>query len=120
MPESNVVAGLSLTRLESISRHLEERYVRPGKFPGAVTLVARRGEIAWVNAQGLMDVERNKPARRDTVFRIYSMTKPVTSIAMMQLYEQGRFLLDDPVHRYIPSWKNLQVYDSGIYPNFIT
>lgn len=120
MAESSVVAGLSLSRLENISRHLEERYISAGRFPGAVTLVARRGEIAWVHAQGLMDVERNKPARRDTVFRIYSMTKPVTSIAIMQLYEQGRFLLDDPVHRYIPSWKHLRVYESGVYPNFIT
>ncbi|MCK7543933.1 beta-lactamase family protein [Marinobacter bryozoorum] len=120
MSESNVVAGLSLDRLENISRHLEERYISAGRFPGAVTLVARRGEVAWVKAQGLMDIERNKPARRDTVFRIYSMTKPVTSIAMMQLYEQGRFLLDDPVHKYIPSWKHLRVYDSGIHPNFMT
>ncbi|MFL1405976.1 serine hydrolase domain-containing protein [Marinobacter sp. M1N3S26] len=120
MAESNVVAGLSLDRLENISRHLDENYIRPGKLPGAVTLVARKGEVAWVNAQGMMDVERNKPARRDTLFRIYSMTKPVTSIAMMQLYEQGRFLLDDPVHKYIPSWKHLGVYDSGIYPNFVT
>lgn len=120
MAESNVVAGLSLDRLENISRHLDENYIRPGKLPGAVTLVARKGEVAWVNAQGMMDVERNKPARRDTLFRIYSMTKPVTSIAMMQLYEQGRFLLDDPVHKYIPSWKHLGVYDSGIHPNFVT
>ncbi|WP_328185849.1 serine hydrolase domain-containing protein [Marinobacter sp. OP 3.4] len=120
MAESNVVAGLSLDRLENISHHLDENYIRPGKLPGAVTLVARKGEVAWVNAQGMMDVERNKPARRDTLFRIYSMTKPVTSIAMMQLYEQGRFLLDDPVHKYIPSWKHLGVYDSGIHPNFVT
>ncbi|SFR53368.1 CubicO group peptidase, beta-lactamase class C family [Marinobacter daqiaonensis] len=120
MPESNVVAGLSLDRLENVTRHIEENYIRPGKLPGAVTLVARRGEIAWVKAQGMMDLERNKPAQRDTVFRIYSMTKPITSIAMMQLYEQGRFLLDDPVHRYIPSWKNLRVYASGVHPNFLT
>lgn len=120
MAESNVVAGLSLDRLENISRHLDENYIRPGKLPGAVTLVARKGEVAWVNAQGMMDIERSKPARRDTLFRIYSMTKPVTSIAMMQLYEQGRFLLDDPVHKYIPSWKHLGVYDSGVHPNFVT
>lgn len=118
MSESRIMAGLSLDRLENVARHLDERYIQPGKLPGAVTLVARRGEVAWVRAQGLMDVERNKPARRDTVYRIYSMTKPVTSIAMMQLYEQGRFLLNDPVHKYIPSWKNLRVFQGGIYPNF--
>lgn len=120
MSEPTIVAGLSLDRLENISRHLDENYIRPGKLPGAVTLVARKGEIAWVKAQGLMDVERGKPAQRDTLFRIYSMTKPVTSLAMMQLYEQGRFLLDDPVHKYIPSWKNLRVYQSGVYPHYLT
>jgi CubicO group peptidase (beta-lactamase class C family) len=120
MSDSNLVAGLSLDRLENITRHLEENYIRPGKLPGTVTLVARKGEIAWVKAQGLMDVERKKPAERDTLFRIYSMTKPVTSIAMMQLYEQGRFLLDDPVHKYIPSWKHRRVYQSGVYPDLLT
>jgi len=120
MMEPKQVAGLAPDRLSNIHDHLDRRYIRPGKLPGALTLVARRGEIAYVNAQGLMDVERNKPVRRDTVFRIYSMTKPITSIAMMQLYEQGRFLLDDPVHKYIPAWKNQRVYKSGVFPNFLT
>jgi CubicO group peptidase (beta-lactamase class C family) len=120
MTELKPVAGLSADQLRNIERHLDRRYIQPGKLPGTLTLVARRGEIAYVKAQGLMDVERNKPVCRDTVFRIYSMTKPITSIAMMQLYEQGRFLLDDPVHKYIPAWKNLRVYKSGVYPNFLT
>ncbi|WP_166254743.1 serine hydrolase domain-containing protein [Marinobacter salicampi] len=120
MPESKQVAGLALDRLETIRSHLDQQYIQPGRLPGTLTLVARRGEIACVHAQGLMDIDRNKPVTRDTIFRIYSMTKPITSIAMMQLYEQGRFLLDDPVHRYIPGWKNLRVYKSGIYPHFLT
>ena len=120
MTEFKPLAGLSLDRLRNIERHIDRHYIQPGKLPGTLTLVAQRGEIAYIKAQGLMDVERNKAMRRDTIFRIYSMTKPITSIAMMQLYEQGRCLLDDPVHRYIPSWKNLQVYKSGVYPNFIT
>ena len=120
MTELKQVAGLASDHLANIEGHLDRCYIRPGKLPGALTLVARRGEIAYVKAQGLMDVERNKPVRRDTVFRIYSMTKPITSVAMMQLYEQGRFLLDDPVHKYIPAWKNLRVYKSGVYPNFLT
>lgn len=120
MTELKQVAGLSADQLRNIERHLDRRYIQPGKLPGTLTLVARRGEIAYVKAQGLMDVERNKPVCRDTVFRIYSMTKPIASIAMMQLYEQGRFLLDDPVHKYIPAWKNLRVYKSGVYPNFLT
>lgn len=120
MTDSKPVAGLAPDKLANIEQHLDRCYIQPGKLPGALTLVARRGEIACVKAQGLMDVERNKPVCRDTVFRIYSMTKPITSIAMMQLYEQGRFLLDDPVHKYIPTWRNRRVYKSGVYPDFQT
>lgn len=120
MTEFKPLAGLSLDRLRNIESHIDRHYIQPRKLPGTLTLVAQRGEIAYVKAQGLMDVERNKAMCRDTIFRIYSMTKPITSIAMMQLYEQGRFLLDDPVHKYIPAWKNLQVYKSGVYPDFIT
>lgn len=120
MTEFKPLAGLSLDRLRNIESHIDRHYIQPGKLPGTLTLVAQRGEIAYVKAQGLMDVERNKAMCRDTIFRIYSMTKPITSIAMMQLYEQGRFLLDDPVHKYIPGWKNLKVYKSGVYPDFIT
>ncbi|MFN3582040.1 MAG: serine hydrolase domain-containing protein [Pseudomonas sp.] len=120
MPQATVIAGLDSTRLAQIGEHLQRHYIDPGKLPGALTLVARRGEIAYLQAQGLMDVERDKPVQRDTLFRIYSMTKPVTSIALMQLYEQGRFLLDDPVHKYIPAWKNLRVYKAGIHPQFMT
>ncbi len=120
MTQFNQPVGLSPDRLRNIESHIDRNYIQPEKLPGTLTLVARRGEISYIKAQGLMDVERNKPMCRDTIFRIYSMTKPITSIAMMQLYEQGRFLLDDPVHRYIPSWKNMRVYKSGIYPNFLT
>ncbi|HEX5677060.1 MAG TPA: serine hydrolase domain-containing protein, partial [Alcanivorax sp.] len=111
---------LDTQRLSRITQHLDKRYIQPGKLPGAVTLVAQGGEVVWCQAQGLRDVERGLPMQRDTVFRIYSMTKPVTSIAMMQLYEQGKFLLNEPVHKYIPSWRNLRVYKSGSYPDFQT
>lgn len=117
---SEVVAGLDLNRLGRIAEHLEQHYLSPGKLPCAITLVARQGQVVWQQAQGLMDVERGKPATADTLFRIYSMTKPITSVALMQLYEQGRFLLDEPVHKYIPSWRNLAVYQSGVYPDFVT
>ena len=120
MPDSQQIAGFAAERLLNIEQHLEHNYIQTGKFPGTLTLVARRGEIAYVKAQGLMDVARHKAMQRDTIFRIYSMTKPITSIAMMQLYEQGRFLLDDPVHKYIAGWKDLRVYQSGVYPAFIT
>ena len=74
-PTSNVIAGMDTRRLARIADHLENAYLQPGKLPGALTLVARRGEITYLHAQGLMDVERNKPVQRDTLFRIYSMTK---------------------------------------------
>ncbi|MBE0484990.1 serine hydrolase [Marinobacter sp.] len=119
MPES-LVSGLSLDRLERISQHFEQNYIQPGKLPGFAALVARHGKIVWRETGGLRDAERNLPMEQDTVFRIYSMTKPITSIAMMQLYEQGKFLLNDPVHKYLPSWRNLKVYKSGSYPDFKT
>ncbi len=112
--------GLSSQHLAHISAHIDRQYINTGRFTGALTLVARQGKIAYLQPQGLMDVERNKPVARDTLFRIYSMTKPITSIAFMQLYEKGMCLLDEPVHKFIPRWKNLRVYKSGIYPEFIT
>ncbi|KPQ28274.1 MAG: putative beta-lactamase [Marinobacter excellens HL-55] len=113
-------SSLSLDRLARISQHFDERYVQPGKLPGFAALVARHGAAVWTDARGHRDLERNLPMQRDTVFRIYSMTKPVTSIAMMQLYEQGKFLLNDPVHKYLPAWRNMRVYKGGSYPNFET
>ncbi|WP_264187112.1 serine hydrolase domain-containing protein [Marinobacter nauticus] len=107
-------------KFEPIASFFDTHYLQPGKLPGMVTMVARHGEILWCHAQGLRDVERNLPMNRDTLFRVYSMTKPVTSIAMMQLYEQGKFLLNDPVHKYIPGWRNLRVYKGGRYPDFET
>jgi CubicO group peptidase (beta-lactamase class C family) len=114
-PES---VGLSNEGLRRVDHHLRSRYVDPGKIAGALTLVARRGKIAWLSPLGLMDRERNRPMREDTIFRIYSMTKPVTSVAMMMLHERGAFALADPVHRYIPEWERLRVHRFGRFPNF--
>jgi CubicO group peptidase (beta-lactamase class C family) len=112
--------GLSSERLARIERHLRQRYIDEDRIAGAVTLVARRGQIAYVSAIGQRDRERRKPMTEDTLFRIYSMTKPVTSVAMMMLIEEARCSLSDPVHRYIPSWENLRVYRYGAYPAFQT
>jgi len=65
----------------------------------------RAGRLAYWRSLGLMDRERDKPVTDDTIWRIYSMTKPITSVALLQLYEQGAFQLTDPIHRYIPSWR---------------
>ncbi|MGH6992802.1 MAG: serine hydrolase domain-containing protein, partial [Caulobacteraceae bacterium] len=78
-----------------------------------LTLVARRGEIAHLSVQGLADVERAVPLTEETIFRIYSMTKPITSIAFMMLVEEGRVALEDPVEAYIPAWRDLGVFVAG-------
>ncbi|MFM9862050.1 MAG: serine hydrolase domain-containing protein [Micropepsaceae bacterium] len=105
--------GLSSTRLERIDQFLQRKYIDTGKIPCAQTLVWRRGEIAHFSTIGMADVARKKKAADDTIFRIYSMTKPITSIAFMQLVEQGLVSLDEPVHKYIPAWKDLGVFAGG-------
>jgi CubicO group peptidase (beta-lactamase class C family) len=114
-PES---VGLSAQRLEWVDQFIKAKYIDAGKLKGALILVARRGEIAHLRAMGLADAERAKPLREDTIFRIYSMTKPITSAAFMMLVEEGLVALDDPVSRFIPEWKNLGVYDGGFMETF--
>src|SRR5512138_1297266 len=106
-------AGFSPSRLETLDAFLQTRYVDAGRIPGALTLLYRRGEIAHLRTLGLADVERGKPLREDTIFRIYSMTKPITTVAFMMLVEQGLVSLDTPVHALIPEWKDLGVYQGG-------
>ena len=88
-------------------------YVDAGKLPGMLTLVARGGKIVFLDVYGDRDVQRRRPLSEDTLFRIYSMTKPITSVAVMQLYEDGRFQLDDPVSAFLPELADLRVYVSG-------
>ncbi len=102
-------AGFDERHLERITEHFEHRYVSTGKIAGCQITVARGDHVAYHRSLGLMDRERDKPVAEDTIWRIYSMTKPITSIALMQLFERGLFLLTDPVDRYIPSWKDLKV-----------
>ena len=116
-PES---VGLDGKVMGNIRDYLKEQYVEPGKYVGTLTLVARKGEIAYLDALGFMDRENKKAMQEDAIFSIYSMSKPITSIALMQLYEKSLFRLDDPIHWHIPSWRNLRVYESGLYPNFLT
>jgi len=113
-------AGMSARALGRISDHLMQRYIVPGKIAGALPVVFRKGSLAYCEPLGRMDIERDKPMREDTIFRIYSMTKPITSVALMMLYEDGHFQLNDPVHRFIPQWRDLAVYQAGVVPNFVT
>src|SRR5579862_6473224 len=92
-PES---VGLSSERLERIASNVQ-RAIDEKRIAGAVTLVARRGHVAWLKAQGMQDREAGKPMPTDAIFRICSMSKAITSLAVMMLYEEGNFLLDDPV-----------------------
>jgi CubicO group peptidase (beta-lactamase class C family) len=90
-----------------------DNYINPGKISGCQVMVSRHGVPAYFKSFGQMDIARNKPVQDDTIFRIYSMTKPITSVALMMLFEEGRFQLNDPVSRFIPSWKGQQVWVSG-------
>src|ERR1700726_2762034 len=119
-PASPESAGMSEAAFDRLEAHLKHRYVDAGRFPGTQLLVYRRGKVVHSAVQGFADVERKVPVRDDTIFRIYSMTKPITSIAFMMLVEEGRVALAEPVHRYIPEWKNLGVFQAGIAPAFLT
>jgi CubicO group peptidase (beta-lactamase class C family) len=102
-------AGMDPGRLERIDEHLRTRYLEPGKIAGCQLVVARHGVIAHASSLGQRDRERGRPVTDDTIWRLYSMTKPVTGVALLTLYERGLFQLDDPVHRFLPEWRNLRV-----------
>jgi len=105
-PES---VGLSSERLERITTKIQQT-IDDKRIAGAVTLVARHGKVVYLKSQGSLDREANKPMRSDAIFRICSMTKPITSLAVMMLYEDGKFLLEDPVSKYLPEFKNPKVF----------
>jgi len=115
-----IAAGFDAARLDRIAVHLDQRYVQPGKIAGCQVAVGRRGHLAYHAALGLRDRERDVATGDDTIFRIYSMTKPLTSIALMQLFERGMFQLDDAVSRFYPSWKSHQVWVSGAGDDMVT
>ena len=115
-----LAAGFSQAKLDKLVEHLDTRYVQPGKIPGCRVLVSRRGVTALSSTLGKRDIERNKPMDEDTIFRIYSMSKPITSIALMMLFEEGRFQLSDPVYKFIPAWRGHQVWVAGKGPEMVT
>jgi CubicO group peptidase (beta-lactamase class C family) len=102
-------AEMSEARLERITSHFDSTYVDNGKIAGCQITVVRGGHVAYHRSLGLMDRERGTAMEDDTIFRIFSMTKPIASVALMQLYERGMFQLLDPVKRYIPEWSTQQV-----------
>ncbi len=104
--------GLCPERLERVDGWMR-RLVDDGRLAGLSVSVMRRGQLAFARAHGLADLKRGTPFRLDTVARIYSMTKPLTSVAVMQLYEEGRFQLDDPVARFLPEFSAMRVATGG-------
>ncbi|MFL5266164.1 MAG: serine hydrolase domain-containing protein [Stellaceae bacterium] len=119
--------GMSSARLARLDEVMKRRYVDGGYLPGMLTSIWRKGQLVHTSMCGHMDIECGKPMREDAIFRIYSMTKPITAVALMILVEEGLIGLDDAVHNYIPAWKNLGVYASGMPsllpdapPSFIT
>src|SRR6201987_5171555 len=119
--------GMSSTRLARLDEVMERRYVGGGYLPGMLTYIWRKGHLVHTGLCGQMDIERGKPLREDAIFRIYSMSKPITAVALMILVEEGLIGLDDVVHSHIPAWKDLGVYASGMPslladapPSFIT
>ncbi|HEY1293001.1 MAG TPA: serine hydrolase domain-containing protein [Chloroflexota bacterium] len=103
---------MSSAQLRNVT-NLVQRYLDEQKLPGALSLVARGGKIVHLETYGAMDEERQKPVQLDTIFRFYSMTKPIASVGLMMLYEEGRFQLEDPASRFIPELKNLRVLTGG-------
>lgn len=100
--------GLSTERLARIDRVFSD-HVAQDRIAGAIGMVIRGGSVAYVNQWGFRDVEAGDPLESDDIFRIYSMTKPITSVAVMMLFEEGRFFLTDPISRYLPELGNLRV-----------
>jgi CubicO group peptidase (beta-lactamase class C family) len=104
-PES---VGLSAERLQRIAAAVDAS-IKDQQIAGAVTMVVRHGKVAWLKPQGMLDREAGKSMPADAMFRICSMTKPITSVAVMMLYEEGKFALEDPISKYLAEFKNPRV-----------
>ena len=104
--------GFSSERLKRLDAVIQ-RYVDEGRVPGVLMLVARHGKLAYCNNFGMMDIEAQRPTQPDAIYRIYSMTKAITSVATLMLFEENRFFLDEPVYEFIPELKDIRVYQAG-------
>ena len=106
--------GMSAARLARLDDVMKRRYVDTGYLPGMLTYIFRKGQLVHTGMYGQMDIERGRAMREDAIFRIYSMSKPITAVALMMLVEEGLVGLDDTVHSHIAGWKDLGVYASGM------
>jgi CubicO group peptidase (beta-lactamase class C family) len=110
--------GMSAERLARLSAGMKE-LVDSGRLAGAVTMVSRHGKVVEFDATGKRDIAANAPMQKDSIFRIYSMTKPITGVAMMILFEEGKWQLNDPVAKYIPEFAKLKVYSTDTNGNVV-
>jgi CubicO group peptidase (beta-lactamase class C family) len=108
-PAADALAGMSAERFQRLDDHFH-RLVDEGRIAGVVTWVARHGEVVHEDAYGLADMAANRPMSKDSYFYVYSMTKPITSVALLMLYEEGRFQLTDPIARYLPELADLKLF----------
>ncbi len=111
--------GLSATRLARIDAAMQ-RYIDQGKIAGILALVARHGQMGYARCFGQMNIQAAQPVQMDTLWRIYSMTKPITSVAVLMLYEEGHFHLTDPISRFIPAFEQVKVFVAGRVDEFET
>ena len=111
--------GFSTPHLARITQWMR-RWVESGRLPGLLVAVVRDDRLAWLETCGYRDVDAKHPVEPDTIYRIYSMTKPITTVAALMLYEEGRFQLDDPVAKFIPAFAGTRVFDSGDAEFFTT
>lgn len=111
-PMDPATLGLCPARLSRIDGWMQD-YVDDGRLPGCLTAVMRRGELAYLRCAGLADPDGGRAVRPDTVFRIYSMTKPIVTAAAMTFFEEGRFQLDDPLSRFLPAFADARVWVGG-------
>src|SRR5436305_3779369 len=111
--------GIDRDRIERVGK-LARWYVDEGKLPGVHTVVSRRGQVVHSDVYGMADIAGGRKLAEDSIYRIYSMTKPITSVALMMLYEQGACLLEDPVSRYIPAFEGLEVWAGGDAASYTT
>lgn len=108
--------GVCPDKLEKIGQMVKETYLDTGLLPGAHVLIARGGKVVYDQVQGYANIKKKQKLKYDSIYRIFSMTKPVTAVALMQLYEKGFFTLDDPVSDYLPEFEHQSVWTHGQYP----
>ncbi|HUO02582.1 MAG TPA: serine hydrolase domain-containing protein, partial [Rhizomicrobium sp.] len=112
--------GFDPNRLQRLHDVIARNYVESGAIPGSLIMIWREGGLAWLSMSGVTDIASRAPMREDAIFRIFSMTKPITAVALLMLMEEGKIALDDPVSRFLPGFADLGIYAGGLLGSFVT